>query len=194
MQKKAHIWCEGPVSGDRWSQVRINEDEAREKKEKTRNLCRLFCVVFPKGSLQPKYGHTCPLPLPLSSSPFLTHSLPPLSLAFPLFCNIPSLNVQPVCPSRLSEYATSRLDTLHGRHDQNGPRGDPELRRLPKQINTPRDGHQRAANTDEANRSFEGFFDRWDPCCQNGEGRREGTDDRAASIWNGRKRHTRPGS
>lgn len=59
------------------------------------------------------------LPLPFS----LIHSPPP-SLSFPLFCNIPSLNVQPVCPSRLSEYATSRLDTPHGWRDQNGPRRD----------------------------------------------------------------------
>ena len=74
------------------------------------------------------------LPLPFS----LTHSPPP-SLSFPLFCNIPSLNVQPVCPSRLSEYATSRLDTLHGRRDRNGPRGDPDLKTSTKnKINTPR--------------------------------------------------------
>lgn len=129
LQKEAHIWCEGAESVGRWSQVRIKEDEEGGKKAKRRKL-QIFCSVFPKGSPRSIYGHTGPLPLPLSSSPFLTPSLPPPSLSFPLFCDIPSLNVQPVCPSRLSEYATSRLDTLHGRRDRNGPRGDQELRRL----------------------------------------------------------------
>lgn len=126
-----------------------------ENREDKKTLQTLLCCI-PQGVTTDHIWSHASLPLPLSSSPLLTHSPPP-SLSFPLFCNIPSLNVQPVCPSRLSEYATSRLDTLHGRHDQNGPRGDLELKRLPKQINTARDVHQKAAIVDEANRSFEGF-------------------------------------
>lgn len=127
-----------------------------EEEAKTRKLSRPFCGVFPKGSLRPIYGHTGPLPLPLSSSPFLTHSLPPSSLSFPLFCNIPSLNVQPVCPGRLSEYATSRLDTLHGWRDQNGPRRDlsTKTNRHAKRC-VPKSG-RKAANMDEAISQFRG--------------------------------------
>lgn len=52
----------------------------------------------------------------------------------------------------------------------------------------------KAANVDEANSQFQGVFERRGPGGQNGEGPREGTDDRATSIWKGRKHHTRPGS
>lgn len=150
MQKKAHIWSEGPESGGGWSQVRIKEDEETLKKRRRVNSADSSVVYSPRGHYSPYMVTQVPslflsLPLPFS----LTHSPSP-SLSFPLFCNIPSLNVQPVCPSRLSEYATSRLDTLHGRRDQNGPRGDPELKRLPKQINTPRDVHQKAGGKRQA--------------------------------------------
>lgn len=98
---------------------------------------------------------------------------------------LPERPEQPVCPSRLSECATSRLDTLHGRRDRDGPRGDPALRRPPKQINTAKRRRGRAADKDEANRQFCGgcffffFPNRWDPRCQNGDGG-EGRAQRAA--------------
>lgn len=107
----------------------------------------------------------CPLPLPIL---FLTHSPPPPPLSgvpsffffFFLQYPLPERPEQPVCPSRLSECATSRLDTLHGRRDRDGPRGDPALRRPPKQINTAKRRQGRAADMDEANRQFCGgcFF------------------------------------
>lgn len=89
---------------------------------------------------------------PPSSSPFshsLTHLLPPFSLRlwrslfffFFLQYPLPERPEQPECPSRLSECATSRLDTLHGRRDRDGASGgggtpDAHL----KQINPPAKG------------------------------------------------------
>lgn len=90
------------------------------------------------------------LPLPL---------LPSVSLFPSFFVIFPSLNVQPVRPGRLSEYATSRLDTLRGpaptEMDLAGTRG---LSRRPQQINTARDEARGERRRRMKSRFFGGDF------------------------------------
>lgn len=160
----------------------------RIEEEKTREVSRPFGGVFPKGSLWPIYGHTAPHPLPPSSSPFLTHSLclpsnPPVSLSLSLFFgNIPSLNVQPVCPSRLNVPRQGWILLMAGvtNMDREGT------------LSTKTNKHAKETRTKNAGESSKPRNEanhRQDPRCQCGEEPREGTDDRATSIWNGRQQH-----
>lgn len=53
LQKKAHIWSEGPESGGGWSQVRIKEDEERLKKRRRVNFADSSVVYSPRGHYSP---------------------------------------------------------------------------------------------------------------------------------------------